>query len=187
MRHRKTGRTLSRTASHRRALFGNLAQALFEHKRVRTTLAKARAVRPFAERLVTYAKKGTLAARRLVLRHLRKKPVVKVLFEEIAPTFADRPGGYTRIIKLEPRVGDAAPMAMIELVGFEGAAPTKKEEKTKASKGERKPRRPAAPAKAAKPQKKPAAPKKKTEKGEKPSRRKAPRKKKTEGGSQEER
>jgi large subunit ribosomal protein L17 len=186
MRHRKSGYTLSRTAGHRRALFANMAQALFEHKRVRTTLAKARAVRPFAERLVTYAKKGDLAARRLVLRHLSKKPVVKTLFEEIAPAFADRPGGYTRIIKLEPRQGDAAPMAMLELVGFEGTAPKKKEEKTKTSKGEAKPRRPAAPAKAAKPAKKRAAAKKETDKDEKPSRRKTPRKKKTEGRSPEE-
>ena len=133
MRHRKTGRTLSRTASHRRALYANLAQALFEHKRVRTTLTKARAVRPFAERLVTYAKKETLAARRLVLRHLHKKPVVKALFEEIAPTFADRPGGYTRIIKLTPRVGDAAPMALIELVEGSTKKTKKKSKKSEAS------------------------------------------------------
>jgi len=185
MRHRKTGYTLSRTASHRRALYANLAQALFEHKRVRTTLTKARATRPFAERLVTYAKKGTLAARRLVLRYLRKKPVVKSLFEEIAPTFADRPGGYTRITKLGQRVGDAAPMAMLELVGFEGTAPKKKEEKAKASKGEAKPGRPASPAKAKKSEAKKASPKKKTAKDEKPTRRKAPSKKKAKEGSKE--
>ena len=184
MRHRKTGRRLSRTASHRRALYANLAQALFEHKRIRTTLGKARAVRPFAERLITYSKKGDLAARRHVLRYLRKKPVVKSLFEEIAPTFEERPGGYTRIIKLGQRVGDAAPMAMLELVGFEGTAPTKKEEKAKSAKSEKKPKRPASPAKASKSKAKKSA-KAKSEMSEKPSRKKAPRKKKAEGGSKE--
>jgi large subunit ribosomal protein L17 len=185
MRHRKTGYTLHRSASHRRALFSNLAQALFEHKRVRTTLIKARATRPFAERLVTYAKKGTLASRRLVLRYLRKKDVVKALFEEIAPTFADRPGGYTRIIKLGQRIGDAAPMAMLELVGFEGTAPKKKEEKAKGGKGEAKPSRPASPAKAKKSEAKKASPKKKAAKEEKATHRKAPAKKKVKAGGKE--
>jgi large subunit ribosomal protein L17 len=185
MRHLKSGYKLSRTATHRRALYANLSQALFEHKRVRTTLTKARAVRPFAERLVTHAKKGTLAARRLVLRYLHKKPIVKALFEEIAPAFADRPGGYTRIIKLSPRVGDASPMAMLELVGFEAAAPKKKEEKAKTSKGEAKPSRPASPAKAKKSKSKKAAAKKETEGTKKLPHRKSPAKKKTEGGSRE--
>ncbi|MFH1011611.1 MAG: 50S ribosomal protein L17 [bacterium] len=185
MRHRLSGKRLSRSASHRRALYANLSQALFEHRRVRTTLAKARAVRPFAERLVTHAKKGTLAARRLVLRYLRKKPIVKALFEEIAPTFAERSGGYTRIIKLDQRIGDAAPMAMLELVGFEMAAPKKKEEKAKTSKGEAKPRRPASPAKAKKSKSEKAPAKKKAASSKKVTHRKSPSKKKAEGGSPE--
>ena len=131
MRHLKKGRSLSRSPSHRKALLANLAQELFQRKRIRTTLAKAKELRPYAEKLVTHAKKGQLAARRHVLRHLTRPSVVKTLFEEIAPAFADRNGGYTRIIKLGPRVGDSAALAIVELVGFEQVASvTESETKT---------------------------------------------------------
>jgi large subunit ribosomal protein L17 len=120
MRHRNKGRQLNRSASHRKALMENLAQELFQHKRIRTTLAKAKELRPFAEKLVTIAKKNHLAARRQMLGMLTRKSVVKSLFDEIAPTYAERNGGYCRIIKLDRRVGDAAPLAIIELVGYEG-------------------------------------------------------------------
>ncbi len=124
MRHLNKGRSLSRSTSHRKALLNNLAQELFQHKRIRTTLTKARELRPFAEKLVTTAKKGHIAARRHVLRYISRKSVVKNLFDEIAPSFADRNGGYTRIIKMNPRVGDNAPLAIIELVGYEGVKAT---------------------------------------------------------------
>ena len=120
MRHLNKGRQLSRSTSHRKALLENLAQELFQHKRIRTTLAKAKELRPFAEKLVTIAKKNHLAARRHILEFLTRKAVVKSLFEEIAPLYAERHGGYCRIIKLDRRAGDAAPLAIIELVGFEG-------------------------------------------------------------------
>lgn len=134
MRHLNVGRSLSRSPSHRKALLANLAQELFQHKRIRTTLAKARELRPFAEKLVTKAKKGHLAARRDVLSVLSRKSVVKSLFEEIAPRFADRNGGYTRIIKLDPRVGDNAAMAIVELVGYEGVIAEKVQAAEKAKK-----------------------------------------------------
>lgn len=130
MRHLNKGRSLSRSPSHRKALLANLAQELFERKRIRTTLAKAKELRPYAEKLVTTAKKGHLAARRHVLRFLPRTSAVHVLFEEVAPTFAERNGGYTRIVKLAPRVGDAAPMAIIELVGYEGVLKAKVEAET---------------------------------------------------------
>jgi large subunit ribosomal protein L17 len=135
MRHLNTGRNLSRSTSHRKALLNNLAQELFQHKRIRTTLAKAKELRPFAEKLVTTAKKGDIAARRHVLRFLSRKSVVKSLFDSIAPSFAERNGGYTRIIKLGTRIGDAAPLAIIELVGFEGVIKAAAEEKSKTEKG----------------------------------------------------
>src|SRR4051812_29005436 len=102
--------------SHERLILGNLATALFEHGRITTTEAKAKRLRPLAERMVTFAKRGDLHARRRVLRVVRDKTVVHTLFEEIGPRFAERPGGYTRITKLGPRKGDNAPMAVIELV-----------------------------------------------------------------------
>ena len=136
MRHLNKGRSLSRSTSHRKALLANLAQELFLRKRIRTTLAKAKELRPYAEKLVTNAKKGHLAARRHVLRYLNRTDIVKVLFEEIAPSYVDRNGGYTRIIKLTPRIGDNAPLAIVELVGFESVATVKEEAKEK--KGEKK-------------------------------------------------
>ncbi len=102
--------------AHERLILANLAQALFEHGSIRTTEAKAKRLRPFAERLITKAKRGDLAARRQVLAVISRKDVVHELFATIAPTFAERPGGYTRITKVGPRKGDNAPMAVIELV-----------------------------------------------------------------------
>jgi large subunit ribosomal protein L17 len=110
------GPRLGGSPSHQRLILSNLASQLFEHGRITTTEAKARALRPLAEKLITKAKKGDLHNRREVLKTVRDKSVVHVLFTEIAPTFSERPGGYTRITKLGPRKGDNAPMAVIELV-----------------------------------------------------------------------
>ncbi len=116
MRHRKKGRSLSRSPSHRRALLRNLATSLFLHERIRTTTARARELRPYAERLVTLARRGDLHARRQAARRIADREVLGKLFDDIGPRYADRPGGYTRILKLGPRKGDAADMALIELV-----------------------------------------------------------------------
>ena len=129
----KKGPRLGGSPAHQKLILGNLATALFEHRRITTTEAKARALRPVAERLITKAKKGDLHNRRLVLRTIKDKGVVHVLFTEIAPQFAERPGGYTRITKLGPRKGDNAPMAVIELVS-EPYAPKAKAEKATAKK-----------------------------------------------------
>ena len=110
------GPRLGGSSSHQKALLANLATSLFEHGRIKTTEPKARALRPYAEKLITHAKKGTLHNRREVLKKIRDKDVVHALFAEIGPFFADRNGGYTRIIKVEARKGDNAPMAVIELV-----------------------------------------------------------------------
>ena len=110
------GPRLGGSPAHQRLLLGNLATALFEHGRITTTQAKAKALRPVAERLITFAKRGDLHARRQVLTVVRRKDVVHTLFAEIGPRFAERPGGYTRITKVGPRKGDNAPMAVIELV-----------------------------------------------------------------------
>jgi large subunit ribosomal protein L17 len=110
------GRRLGGSSSHQKALLANLATSLFEHGRIKTTEPKARALRPYAEKLITHAKKGTLHNRREVLKKIRDKDVVHSLFAEIGPFYADRAGGYTRIIKVEARQGDNAPMAVIELV-----------------------------------------------------------------------
>ena len=110
------GPRLGGSSSHQKALLANLATSLFEHGRIKTTETKARALRPYAEKLITHAKKGALHNRREVLKKIRDKDVVHALFAEIGPFFADRNGGYTRIIKVEARKGDNAPMAVIELV-----------------------------------------------------------------------
>ncbi|MGV0652353.1 50S ribosomal protein L17 [Mycolicibacterium thermoresistibile] len=110
------GPRLGGSSSHQKAMLANLATALFEHGRIKTTEPKARALRPYAEKLITHAKKGTLHNRREVLKKLRDKDVVHTLFADIGPFYADRNGGYTRIIKVENRKGDNAPMAVIELV-----------------------------------------------------------------------
>ncbi|OMC38804.1 50S ribosomal protein L17 [Mycobacterium sp. GA-1841] len=110
------GPRLGGSSSHQKALLANLATSLFEHGRIKTTEPKARALRPYAEKLITHAKKGELHNRREVMKKIRDKDVVHALFAEIGPHFADRNGGYTRIIKVENRKGDNAPMAVIELV-----------------------------------------------------------------------
>jgi large subunit ribosomal protein L17 len=110
------GPRLGGSSSHQKAMLANLATSLFEHGRIKTTETKARALRPYAEKLITHAKKGALHNRREVLKKIRDKDVVHTLFAEIGPFFADRNGGYTRIIKVEARKGDNAPMAVIELV-----------------------------------------------------------------------
>ena len=109
------GPRLGGSSSHQKALLANLATSLFEHGRIKTTEPKARALRPYAEKLITHAKKGTLHNRREVMKKIRDKDIVHALFAEIGPFFADREGGYTRIIKVEARKGDNAPMAVIEL------------------------------------------------------------------------
>ena len=116
MRHRAKGRQLSRTSSHRRALLNNMATSLFEHGRVITTEAKAKELRPFAEKLITLARRGDLHARRLVERKIKSRETLSRLFSEIGPRFAARPGGYTRILKLGHREGDGADIARIELL-----------------------------------------------------------------------
>jgi large subunit ribosomal protein L17 len=116
MRHRKDHRKLSRTASHRRAVLRNLATALFQYERIETTVAKAKETRRLAERLITFARRGDVAARRHVDRFVMKPEVTRKLFETIAPWYMDRPGGYTRIIRIGRRLGDAGETAYLELV-----------------------------------------------------------------------
>jgi large subunit ribosomal protein L17 len=132
----KKGARLGGSPAHQRLILSNLATALFEHGRITTTEAKARVLRPVAEKLITKAKKGDLHNRREVLKTIRNKSVVHVLFTEIAPTFAERPGGYTRITKIGPRKGDNAPMAVIELVteAYSPKAPATKAKKAEAPK-----------------------------------------------------
>lgn len=119
MRHGKSGRKLGRTSSHREAMFRNMVTSLFEHERIVTTEQKAKEIRPIAEKLITLAKRGDLHARRQALSYIRSKGVVAKLFDEIQSQFSDRQGGYTRIIKTGVRRGDAAPMAIVELVGYQ--------------------------------------------------------------------
>jgi large subunit ribosomal protein L17 len=125
MRHRRAGSKLGRDSAHRRALYSNLAGALIEHGRIKTTQAKAKAVKPFAEQMITLGKRGDLHARRLALAELRSQDVVHQLFADVAPRFAERAGGYTRIVKLGPRLGDAAEMVYLELVDYEPDGPTR--------------------------------------------------------------
>ena len=121
MRHHRAGKKLGRDSAHRKALYANLACSLIEHGRIRTTEAKAKAVKPFAEKMITLGKRGDLHARRQALAALRSNDIVHRLFADVAPRFAERPGGYTRIIKLGPRQGDAADMVYLELVDYEPA------------------------------------------------------------------
>jgi large subunit ribosomal protein L17 len=116
MRHRAKGRQLSRTSTHKRAMLNNMATSLFTHGRVITTEAKAKELRPFAEKLITLARRGDLHARRLVQRKIQDRETLGRLFSEIGPRFAARPGGYTRILKLGHRPGDGADVARIELL-----------------------------------------------------------------------
>jgi large subunit ribosomal protein L17 len=118
MRHQRTGRKLGRDSAHRKALYANLTGALIEHGRIKTTEAKAKEVRPIAEKMITLGKRGDLAAHRQAVAFLRSKSVAHKLFADVAPRFAERDGGYTRVVKLGPRQGDAAPMAYLELVDY---------------------------------------------------------------------
>ena len=118
MRHQRAGRKLGRDAAHRKALYANLTASLIEHGRIRTTLAKAKEVRPVAEEMITLGRRGDVPARRQALKFLRSQDVVHMLFSDVGPRFADRPGGYSRIVKLGPRQGDAAEMAYLELVDY---------------------------------------------------------------------
>jgi large subunit ribosomal protein L17 len=128
MKHRVVGRKLGRTSAHRLALLRNLSTSLFENERITTTLMKAKELRPFAERLLTLSKRETLHARRQVLRHIQAPRVVSKMFDTLSARYAQRPGGYTRIVKLGPRRGDSAEMAIIELVGYE---PERREDREK--------------------------------------------------------
>ncbi len=118
MKHQRAGRKLGRDSAHRKALYANLACALIENGRIRTTEAKAKEVRPIVEQMITLGKRGDVAAHRQAVAFLRSKSAAHALFEEIAPRFADRAGGYTRVVKIGPRQGDAAPMAYLELVDY---------------------------------------------------------------------
>lgn len=131
MRHQVKGRKLRRPTAHRMAMLRNLVTSFLEKERVRTTLAKAKEARPLAEKMVTLGKKGTLHARRQVMAFVRKEGVVTKVFDDLGPRFSQRPGGYSRIVKLGRRVGDGAQMAMLELIGSE----YKKKAKKKKEKG----------------------------------------------------
>jgi len=120
MRHQKDVKKLSRTASHRNAMLSNMVASVFEHKHIRTTTAKAKVARRLVDRMITHAKKNTVAARRLVYSKLRRRDIVKLLFDDIAPRFATRNGGYSRVLKLGRRPGDGAEISILELVGYEG-------------------------------------------------------------------
>jgi len=122
VRHARTGKKLGRDSAHRKALYSNLAGALIEHGRIRTTVTKAKAVKPLAEQMITLGRRGDLHARRQATSFLRSRDVVHKLFAEVAPLFKDRPGGYTRIVKIGPRPGDSAEMAYLELVDEEYVA-----------------------------------------------------------------
>jgi large subunit ribosomal protein L17 len=126
MRHHRKGKKLGRDSAHRKALYSNLAGAVIEHGRIKTTVAKAKAVRPITEQMITLGTRGDLAARRQALAYLRSNDVVTMLFSDVAPRFLDRPGGYTRIVKLGPRFGDSAEMAYLELVDYVPPAPKAK-------------------------------------------------------------
>lgn len=129
MRHKKSGRKLSRKTAHRKALMSNLASALITHKKIKTTDAKAKELRMFIEPLVTFAKRGDIHARRQVLKKIRHKSIVRELFDNIGPAFSDREGGYTRITKLGYRDNDCAPISLIEFVDMITEVETQGEEK----------------------------------------------------------
>jgi len=129
MRHRKSGRKLSRKTAHRKALMANLASSLITHKKIKTTDAKAKELRMYIEPLITFAKRGDLHARRQVLKKINHKSIVRELFDNIGPIFSNRDGGYTRIIKLGFRDNDCAPMSIIEFVDFTSKIESQGEEK----------------------------------------------------------
>ena len=122
MRHHRKGKKLGRDSAHRRALYANLACSLIEHGRIRTTEAKAKAVKPYVEKIITLGRRGDLHARRQALSELHSQEIVHQLFSDVGPRMAERPGGYTRILKLGTRLGDAAEMVYLELVDYDPAA-----------------------------------------------------------------
>jgi large subunit ribosomal protein L17 len=138
VRHQRAGKKLGRDAAHRKALYANLAGALIEHGRIKTTVTKAKAVKPLAEQMITLGRRGDLHARRQATAFLRSRDVVHVLFAEVAPRFKDRPGGYARIVRIGPRPGDAAEMAYLELVDEEYVA-AQREERMQAAEPEPEP------------------------------------------------
>lgn len=131
MRHRVAGRKLSRHTQHREWMFRNMVVSLLDHERIKTTLPKAKELRSWADKVITMGKKGDLHTRRRAFDLLRDRDIVKKLFEEIAPRFKDREGGYTRVLKTGVRLGDAAPLSLVELTGY---APAKKEKKSTVTK-----------------------------------------------------
>jgi large subunit ribosomal protein L17 len=137
MRHMNRGRKLNRTSAHRKALFRNLVLALVQHERIRTTDAKAKELRRYADRMVTLGKRGDVAARRLAFAFMQSRDAVKRLFDEIAPRFKERDGGYTRVVKFGVRRGDAAPLSIIEFSDFSDSAEAKKPRKKRAQRRER--------------------------------------------------
>lgn len=128
MRHLKSGRKLNRTASHRKAMLSNMAMSIIDHERIKTTLPKAKEVRSLVERMITYGKKGDLHGIRLLSKRVNNKDLIMKIINDIAPGYASRDGGYTRILKLGPRKGDNAEMAIIELVDRASVAATEVEE-----------------------------------------------------------
>lgn len=181
MRHKVAGRLFSRTANQRKALLRGLVSSLFEHQRIETTVAKAKAIKGIAEKLVTFGKRGDLHAKRMVMSYIPNRTVMSKLFSEIAPRFADRNGGYLRIIQTRQRVNDRAPMAIIEFIDYEDIKmktsvkeDEKKTEKKAAEKKQAKPKKETKKAAEEKPKK--TAPKSTKEAEEKP---KKPRTKKT--------
>src|ERR1700690_422425 len=170
MRHKVAGRLFSRTANQRKALLRGLVSSLFEHQRIETTVAKAKAIKGIAEKLVTFGKRGDLHSKRMVMSYIPNRTVMSKLFSEIAPRFADRNGGYLRIIQTRQRVNDRAPMAIIEFIDYEDLK-MKTSEKEEGKKTEKK----APEKKTAKPKKEnpKAAPKAKKETEEKPKKSRA--------------
>ena len=122
MRHRKSGTHLGRTSAHRKAMFRNMVTSLLDQERIETTDAKAKQIRRLADRMITLGKRGDLHARRQALAVVRSREVTAKLFDELAERYRDRPGGYTRVLKVGPRAGDAAPMSIVELVDSEVSA-----------------------------------------------------------------
>ncbi len=178
MRHRVRSRKLGRTSAHRLALYRNMVTSLLEHERIQTTDAKAREVRRIAERMITLGKRGTLHARRRALRIIRQREVAAKVFNELADRYRDRPGGYTRVLKLGIRTGDAAPVSIVELVEADGVArPRAEPAEKKTARGKSAPKK--APAKKTAPEKK--ASRSKTPAKKKPQKKKVASKKAASG------
>jgi large subunit ribosomal protein L17 len=183
MRHAVKGRKLGRTTSHRTAMFRNQLQSLMESERIITTLPKAKELRPIAEKVITRGKHGTVHDRRWALQWLIKRELVKKVFDEIAPRFTERPGGYLRIVKLGPRQGDGAEMAVIELVEREAASAQAEAPKETKAKKEPKPAKDKKPAKEKAAKEKPAKEKAAKEKEAKPKKAAGDKKSAKKGGA----